>query len=335
MKGSNLLKAFTTKLCSELLASGRHATARSYESALKRLLLFTKRDEISFSDLNLSLLMEYEQHLLAEGCKRNTISLYMRMLRSICNQAKSRIKAEIPSGLFDYVFTGTETCYKRAVTPRIIHKLYECELNGTFLYLNFAKDLFLLSFYLRGIPFVDLAHLRKSDIRGNVLTYNRSKTGSQLIVTLEPCALAILRKYALKVQNSPYLLPIITRIGEDEYKQYQSALRLYNMHLRKLSKLLGLKKNLTSYVARHSWATAAYHKGVPVSVISESLGHSSEKVTYNYLASFDNRTLKRANQKVLALVFSSSTGGSHKLNGRLKINIRDEMKPELGYESSF
>lgn len=301
-KRMDSLHAFVAQLTAELSGSGRHATARSYKSALKRLTLFTRNEKITFVELTPSLLKGYEQHLYADGCKRNSVSLYMRMLRSICNQARRLGIADFQAGLFDEVFTGTESCRKRAVSPDIIRRLYEFDLDAETSALRFSRDMFLLSFYLRGIPFVDLAHLRKSDLGKNLLTYRRSKTGRELTVSLEPCALAILRKYALLAEGSPYLLPIITCIGKNEYGQYQSALRLYNYHLGRISKLMGLKESLTSYVARHSWATAAYREGIPVAVISESLGHSSEKVTYNYLASFDNRTLKRANRKVIALI---------------------------------
>jgi integrase len=299
------LEIFAAELHAALVDSGRDSTAHSYKSSVKRFILFAGNKDFTFKEFTPSLLKKYEQHLYAEGCKSNTVSLYMRMLRTICNQAKELKGAKIPSNLFADVFTGSEECRKRAVAPGIIQKLYAFDLAGESSRLFLSRDMFLLSFYLRGIPFVDLAHLRKSDICRNLLTYRRSKTGRQLTVSLEPCALAIFQKYAFEVKRSPYLLPIITRPGEDEYKQYQSALRLYNLHLHRLSGLLKLKENLTSYVARHSWATAAYHKGIPVSVISESLGHASEKVTYHYLGSFDNRTLKSANRKVIALILPS------------------------------
>lgn len=296
------LETFVAELYAGLVGSGRDSTAHSYKSSVKRFIQFAGNKSITFEEFTPSLLKKYEQHLYAEGCKSNTVSLYMRMLRTICNQAKELKGVRIPFNLFAEVFTGSEECRKRAVAPGIIQKLYAFDLSGESPRLFFSRDMFLLSFYLRGIPFVDLAHLRKSDICKNLLTYRRSKTGRQLIVSLEPCALAIFQKYAFAVKGSPYLLPIITRPGKDEYRQYQSALRLYNFHLHRLSGLLRLKENLTSYVARHSWATAAYHKGIPVSVISESLGHASEKVTYHYLGSFDNRTLKSANRKVIALI---------------------------------
>ncbi|MCI1682660.1 MAG: site-specific integrase [Bacteroides sp.] len=295
------LDAFVSLLVDDLALAGRHGTAHSYRSSVRRLIRFTGNTEFPFSALTPCFLKRYEQHLLLEGCKRNTVSLYLRMLRSICNQAVSRGIVQIPPGLFDDVFTGTDSSEKRAVSPSVIRHLHDADLSAC-PSLEVSRDCFLLSFYLRGIPFVDLIRLRKSDISKNVLRYRRSKTNRLLTVSVEPCAQAILRKYASQVKNSPYLLPIITKEGYAGYRQYQSALRRYNQHLGQLSALLGLKVKLTSYVARHSWATAAYHQGIPVSVISESLGHASEKVTYTYLASFDNRTLSRANRKVIALV---------------------------------
>ena len=112
----------------------------------------------------------------------------------------------------------------------------------------------------------------------------------------------ILGKYASLCKESVYLLPVISAAGEEGHKQYRSALRVYNKRLNQISGILKLKTPLTSYVARHSWATTALQKGVPVSVISAGMGHASEKVTYIYLASFDNKTLSNANKKVIAAV---------------------------------
>lgn len=294
--------AFTMRLAGELNLAGRYGTSRAYMSVARRFVRFTENENFSFQELTPAFLKKYEQSLFAQGCKRNSVSLYMRMLRSVCNQARSCGVAGIREGLFEHVFTGTDSCNKRAVSVSIIRRLCEFDLSLFDPALSSARDLFLLCFYLRGIPFVDLAYLRKSDIRGDTLRYRRKKTNVLLTVMLEPCALALLKKYASLAGDSPYLLPILTKEGREGYRQYQSSLRSYNNRLRALSKILGLRENLTSYVARHSWATAAYREGIPVAVISECLGHSSEKVTYNYLASFANRTLRRANRKVIALL---------------------------------
>lgn len=313
------LNLFVSLLVKELELTGRHGTARAYRSSLKRLQEFAGDLDVRFTDLNPAFLKQYESYLCTQNCKRNTISLYMRMLRSICNQARYRGVAKIAGDLFDEVFTGTDTSAKRAVSPSVIRRLIELEIGGNRA-LETARDMFLLSFYLRGIPFVDLIHLRKTDLDGSILRYRRSKTGRLLTVTVEPCAQEILHKYALRAKAGSFLLPIIINEGSSGYRQYQNALRRYNIHLNKLSGMLGIKVNLTSYVARHSWATAAYRRGIPVAVISESLGHASEKVTYTYLAAFDNNTLSKANQEILSLVLGDKSPYPGSLDMQKEIN---------------
>ncbi|MCI1682880.1 MAG: site-specific integrase [Bacteroides sp.] len=297
------LKTFTDSLIGDLIGSGHHGAAHSYSCSLRRLLRFSGRDDLRFSELTPLMLKDFEQYLYGQNCRRNTVSLYMRMLRALCNRASASGIPDIPPGLFKSVFTGSAPAAKRAVSPSVIRRLRELSLPEDSP-LALPRDLFLLSFYLRGIPFVDLIHIRRSDIVGKTLRYRRSKTGRFLSVPLEPCALAILQKYASLKNDSPYLLSFVSKKGVAGYRQYQSALRLYNLHLQKLSALLGLKVRLTSYVARHSWATAAYHQGIPVSLISESLGHASEKMTYAYLSCFNTGRLKLANRKVIRLILN-------------------------------
>lgn len=299
----NNIQYFSRLLSDELIATGREGTARAYTVAVKRLLKFVGRDTLRFDQLSARMIKEFETHLLQEGRQRNTISAYMRMLRSICNQAVRKLSLQLPADLFENVFTGMDPADKRAISPRLLTKIAALELHEHSP-LCFARDLFLLSFYLRGIPFVDLCYLRKIDFSRGVLRYRRSKTHRLLVVEVEPCAQAIIDRYASQAAGSPFLLPIILKKGVDEYAQYQSALRYYNKLLVKLSRLLNLKTPLTSYVPRHSWATAAYHNGIPVSFISAALGHASEKVTHHYLASFDNHTMRDVNRKVISLVLT-------------------------------
>lgn len=294
---------FATASIKEAKQAGRYSTAGIYNSALNSFFRFTGDKSITFKDLTPGLIKQYEDQLLGKGKRHNTISTYMRMLSSICHQAKEQnIPFSHPvDDLFEFVFTGYEPTIKRAIPPSIIRRLSLLELDGQ-ASLRFSRDLFMLSFFLRGIPFVDLAHLRKSDVKNNTIYYYRQKTRQQLSVHIEPCASQIINRYKNKSANSPYLLPIITRTGEEGYKQYKSALRLYNQHLHRLSKTLHLNVPLTSYVARHSWATTAKEEGVAISLISESLGHTSEKVTHVYLASFDNNTMSKVNRKVIATI---------------------------------
>lgn len=303
------IDAYTQSLIEETKKAGRYSTAGIYTSSINSFLSFVDDPDITFETLTPELIKQHEEQLLLNGKRHNTISAYMRMLRSISNQAEEE---GIPFShsvdkLFEFVFTGYEPTMKRAISPSIIRRLALLDLNQM-PSLCFSRDLFLLSFYLRGIPFVDLAHLRKNDVKYNTIYYYRHKTHQQLSVQIEPCALQILNKYKKRAADSPYLLPILTLTGEDGYRQYKSALRLYNQHLHRLSETLRLKTPLTSYVARHSWATTAKDEGVAISLISESLGHTSEKVTYTYLASFDNNAMSKANRKVIATISSGKLG---------------------------
>ena len=198
---------------------------------------------------------------------------------------------------------GYEETRKRALNIEQLRAVAEADLEDA-PSLGMARDLFILSYYLRGIPFIDLAYLRKTDIHDNVLCYRRSKTGRALSITLEPWMWEIIERYRCENPNSPYLLRIIRRPGSipEERRQYESALRLYNKHLYQLSTRLGFGVRLTSYVARHTWATLAYNEDIPVAKISAGLSHASEEITHTYLRSFSDEQLAVVNLQMAALV---------------------------------
>ncbi|KAA3233869.1 tyrosine-type recombinase/integrase, partial [Akkermansia sp. BIOML-A40] len=173
-----------------------------------------------------------------------------------------------------------------------------------------AQDMFVLMFLLRGLPFVDLAYLRKSDLRDNVITYRRRKTGRPLSVTLTPEALELLKKYMNRDSHSPYLFSLL-KSGEgtkEAYREYQLALRSFNQQLLLLGQLLGLGDRLSSYTARHTWATTAYYCEIHPGIISEAMGHSSITVTETYLKPFRNKKIDEANQLVTDFVKRIVTG---------------------------
>lgn len=179
---------------------------------------FAGKASLTFEEITPESIKEYEQYLILNGKRYNTISLYMRMLRSICNQASEQNIASLNTReLFENVFIGNEPTAKRAISPVLISRLLEADFSKNSR-LDFARDLFLLSFYLRGIPFVDLVHLRKTDVQGNMLVYFRQKTGQQLTVIIENCAKVILRKYASLCKESVYLLPVISAAGEEGHQ---------------------------------------------------------------------------------------------------------------------
>ena len=143
----------------------------------------------------------------------------------------------------------------------------------------------------------DIANLKKSDLQGNYLSYCRQKTGQRINIRWEECMQQLVDKY--QRDDSPYLIPVISHPGEDETRQYQNRIHLINHQLKKLGKKLGISSKLTSYVARHSWASIAKNQNVPLTAISQAMGHTSERTTTIYLKSFDNTPVDRANSKVL------------------------------------
>lgn len=160
-----------------------------------------------------------------------------------------------------------------------------------------ARDIFILSFMLRGMSFVDMAFLKKSDLRNGYVTYRRRKTGQQLVIEWTPDMQAILDKYPKS--ETEYLLPIIRNPNSIALYAYRNAGYSINRHLRTIATSLELPIPLTMYVARHSWASAAKAKGIPISVISEGMGHDSELTTQIYLASLDTSVVDRANSILL------------------------------------
>jgi len=207
-------------------------------------------------------------------------------------------REEIPGAHFISPFRkihiGTVRTAKRAVSKECILQIAR-ERTFNDRQLNLARDLFLFSFYSRGMPFVDMAFLKYRNIEGDTIRYKRHKTGQPLSMNIVEPLRRLIEKYR---NEGEYVLPILRNGSKTLYKQYQNALRRYNRMLGCLSMELHLPQPLTSYVARHSWATIAHNDGASVSVISEGLGHSSEKVTYTYLAALDPSVLNKVNERI-------------------------------------
>ena len=197
---------------------------------------------------------------------------------------------------FKHVYTGIGKTVKRAVPVQVVRRIKSLDLSFDHA-LQLSRDLFMFSFYTRGMPFVDMANLKKTDLSNGVLAYRRKKTGQRLYVKWEKPMQDIADRYQDAL--SPYLLPIIATPGKGERRQYLNAIHLVNRQLKTLSRKLGLSSPLTMYVARHSWASIARSKHIPLSVISEGMGHHSERTTQIYLASLGNVVIDRANSRIL------------------------------------
>jgi integrase len=197
---------------------------------------------------------------------------------------------------FQLVSTGVDKTVKRAVPLKVIRRIRDLDLTLSPV-LDYARDLFMFSFYTRGMAFVDMAYLKKKDLQNGVLVYRRQKTGQQLFIKWEKPMQEIVGKY--DTSATPYLLPIIRDMDTDARKQYKNAAHLVNDKLKKIGRQLGLAIPLTSYVARHAWASIAKSKNIPISTISEAMGHDSENTTRIYLASLDTSVVDKANSLIL------------------------------------
>ncbi len=289
---------YMRQLATRLAARGQVRTSETYVSTLNSFRAFRRGRDVCLKDFNSVLLQEYEAYLRSKSLSLNTISFYMRRLRAVYNRIVEEFGFE-DTRPFRRVFTSTERTAKRAISIKYVKALKEMDLSRSYSK-RFARDMFMFSFYTRGMSFVDIAHLRKSDICGNALIYKRSKTKQRLHIHLEQCMVDIISRYA--VDGSPYLFPIIESAEGDTRKQYQTAQSLVNRRLKMLGNDLGLPMPLTMYVARHSWASIAHSEGIPISVISEGMGHDSEATTRIYLASLETSVIDNANYKILNLL---------------------------------
>lgn len=292
---NDTLTGFMTSLICHLKEQGRIRTGETYQCALNSFMRFRNGEEIILDEMNQEIIEAYEAYLKKERLSLNTISFYMRILRAVYNRA---VEKELTTQRFPFrhVYTGIEKTIKRAIPQPIIRQIKDKELlAGSSV--DYARDMFLFSFYTRGMSFVDMAYLKKKDLHNGILTYRRKKTGQQLSIKWEQCMQEIIEKYP--PNPTEYLLPIITSTDEDERLQYRNSLTLVNRKLKILSVFVRSPHPLSMYVARHSWASIAKSKNIPLSIISEGMGHDSETTTQIYLASLDTTIIDRANYLIL------------------------------------
>jgi integrase len=265
----------------------------------------------------------------------NTSSTYLRVLQAVYNRALSRRLVSFIPRHFSDVFTGVQRNHNRAMSADAMKRLLtyrwdpkaaEAEAEADVKVMEpadtqectadsprrsgwemlKARACLELMLRLRGLPFVDLAFLHKSDIQGNYLVLHRHKTGSILRIRLTREIRALLMKYRCQDFSSPLLLNILNPALSDaaQFDDYRRCLRTFNAWLKKLAKLCGVDPaEVSSYSARHTWATAAKYCNIPLTVISESLGHASPVTTEAYLKSFGDEALDRANRVVTKFIF--------------------------------
>ena len=265
---------------------GRTRTGETYQQTLHSFMRFRNGVDLYFDMFYADMAEQYESYMRANCLSRNTTSFYMRILRCIYNRAVEDGLAQ-QNNPFKRVYTGVDKTAKRAISIKEIKRIKELDLADK-PDLDFVRDLFMLSFYLRGMSFIDLAYLRKKDLANGYITYIRKKTGQQLTIRWERSMQEIIDKYP--ENPTPYLLPVIMKQDGTERKHRK---------LKQIAQLAKIATPLTMYVSRHSWASIAKSKNIPLSVISEGMGHDNEETTRIYLASLDTSAVDKANCLIL------------------------------------
>lgn len=323
-------KSFTdymSKVIENLKKEERYGTAYIYSYAFKAFHAYKAKCDIPFSAFDKVEMKHFEQYLLDNKRSWNTISTYFRVLRAVYNRA---VDEEIIKGecrLFHHVFTGVTSEKKRALEASEMRKLIlgtgcrkmivdaetreSMSKNRLSKELRRARDLLTLMLLLQGIGFSDLIHLRSVNLKKSgtglyFLHFRRQKTGTELSIQVSPEAMAIIGRYRSKDSSSLYLLDLLDaqNKGEAMYYEYRRQLRNFNYHLSRLATFCHVQQSVSSYTARHTWATLAKFCEVPEEVISEGLGHSSLEVTRTYLKRFESEKLYKANKIIIDYVFS-------------------------------
>lgn len=309
-KSEKFLFIYMEQIIKELEDNRQISTAANYKSTLKSFKRFRNGKNIALSKINDKVIQQYEAYLKNEGIKMNTVSFYMRVMRAVYNRAvEDGLAAE--KQLFKNVYTGIDKTEKRAVPLQTIKAIKELYMPSRAL--HFARDMFLFSFYTRGMSFVDMAYLKKTDLDNGILTYKRRKTKQQLSIKWEKCMQDIVNKWP---SYNEYLLPIITTAGKDERTQYKSCQKNVNQQPRKISKMLKMRKGITMYVARHSWASIAKNMNIPLGVISDSMGHTSLKTTQIYLSAIDMDIINKANLKIIKRIEKTKENSKQHLENK-------------------
>lgn len=287
--------SFSRNLVGQLKQIGKQCTADTYTTAINSFARFRNERDVPLDDVDSDLMTAYETYLKASSICPNSISFYMRNLRAIYNRAVDK-GLTVQHYPFKHVYTGIDKTVKRAVPLNVIRQIRDLDLS-LYPLMDYTRDIFMFSFYTRGMSFIDMAFLKKKDLQNGILSYRRHKTNQQLFIKWEKPMQELINKY--DTSGTPYLLPIIKNCDKDERRQYKSEAHRVNRNLKKIGRQLGLVIPLTTYVARHGWASIAKSKNIPIATISEAMGHDSETTTHIYLASLDTSVVDKANSLIL------------------------------------
>ena len=300
-------------IIAQLKVDRKYAAAHVYRSVLRSVGRFAGNDIPVDALFQPGMLKAYENWLRGSQASWSTVSTYVRTLRAAYNRVVPPGTVGHNPKLFEDVHTKVDSYTKRALTEEQMQTLMEADITKLPQGVQCALAYSLLMFLFRGMAYIDLTQLQKGDVRGNFITYCRHKTGRQITVRIPPEAMPLLEEFRNTNPDSIYLFPILDaptgnrkrRTDEELYQDYLRALRSFNKKLARIAALLLPGTKLSSYTSRHTWATLAYYNNVNIGIISKALGHSSIKVTENYLKPFNNEKVDSVNDELISSVLRS------------------------------
>jgi len=294
---SSSFKEYTENVIGKLEKLKKYGNARVYQNTLNVFTTYLPDGNIKFSQIDYKILKGYEDYLVGEGNKVNTVSNHLRTVRAIYNRAINEGITREEYYPFKNYKIKSEKTQKRAIKQVEIEKIKD--FNTVELpHLTEAKDYFLFSYYNRGMSFIDIANLKVGDLKNGRINYTRKKTGQFFSIKITAQSQEIIDKYSDLSDPKKYIFPIIYRRGKEDL-DYRNAMRLMNKKLKKISEELDIDPPLTTYVSRHTWATIAKRKGIPTPIIQAGLGHETEETTQIYLDEFETEVLDDANEKII------------------------------------
>lgn len=300
---SNII-LFIEEIIDEFQRSGRTGNARAYDETNKALIKYAGK-KLSFKSVTPTFLEKFEVHLRENGNENGGIAFKMRELRAVFNKAIIRgiISQENYPFKFYKVSKLKSQKNKRALSIQEFKQIKDVDLSKN-PHLVDAHNYFMFSFYSRGINFVDMMKLKWSNIQNGRINYVRSKTKGAFNIEIMDKAQQIIDYYRKQGRPTKYVFPILLKDDltpmQIEYRK-KKVLQSYNSKLKDIATLAKVEKKLTSYVARHSFATILKQRGTSVEHISELMGHADVQITTTYLKEFDNETLDKENRKLLDL----------------------------------
>ena len=300
---SNDVFAFFDEIIEEMTFAGRIGNAKSYKDTKTSVQIFHKLKKLKFREVNSAFLSKYDAFLRSRGGTDGGVGVKMRAIRALFNKAIAR--GVIKESLYPFKTYKISRLrgkgFKRALDFEEILRIINLDLSDHPHLIN-TRNYFVFSFYTRGMNFADMMCLEWKDVEANVIYYTRAKTKGNFSIAIMPPVQKILDYYREHGYGNKYVLPLLFR---EDYTPTQLAdrkhkmLGIYNIELKEVAKLCNITKNVSSYVARHSFANCLKQKGVATDVISESLGHQNLAVTQAYLKELDTEIVDKALEVLL------------------------------------